>query len=514
MLKSTYTKSYIYIYLWHIISIVLGLASIFVVVPYLSSNSVLYGIYSICVTLMMFYSYADIGFLSAGQKFAAEYYAQGERRKEISVLSFTAFLILLFFFVISLVLMLISFNPNWVIKNIVDLNELKIFRSLVWILIVSFPVFVAQRILMLTYAVKLEDFRYQRFVVIGNLTKILSVFLFFSGSNYMLVEYFLALHIINLLVVICGCIDAKRRYKYSWTEIRDTFSEYGVVFKKVRPLAAVSFLSALCWFVYYEIDNFVVSSLLGVEKLAIYAIALAILTAFRTFLGALFTPFTSRFNHLIGEGNIDGLNSFFYNIATLLFPIIVFPIIIVGTMADSFVISWVGEDYVESIPLLKVMVYCNIFAFISYLNTPYMMGLQKVKPVSYSAILGPVIFWGGVFVTINHWGLYSFGFWKMFSMCAVALFLYFYVSRIMKRNYFELFLQLAKNYAIPLIATILLSLFAKRYMISEHNNAALIINVISIFGVFVFSYGISVLTCKQLRQYIFKLLKITNNESI
>lgn len=63
---------------------------------FLSSNKILYGIYSICISLTIFYNYADVGFLSAGQKYAAESYAKGDRTGEMSIISFTAFILFLF----------------------------------------------------------------------------------------------------------------------------------------------------------------------------------------------------------------------------------------------------------------------------------------------------------------------------------------------------------------------------------------------------------------------------------
>lgn len=79
----TYRRNYLLIYFWQSLSILLGFLSLFVVVPYLSSDKILFGIYSVCTSLTIFFSYADLGFVSAGVKYAAEYFIQGNKEKEV-----------------------------------------------------------------------------------------------------------------------------------------------------------------------------------------------------------------------------------------------------------------------------------------------------------------------------------------------------------------------------------------------------------------------------------------------
>ena len=76
MLQTNFNKNYIKIYFWRIFSVLTGFLSLLIVIPQLSFYKELYGIYSFCVSLNLYLAYADIGFLSAGQKYAAEEYAK------------------------------------------------------------------------------------------------------------------------------------------------------------------------------------------------------------------------------------------------------------------------------------------------------------------------------------------------------------------------------------------------------------------------------------------------------
>ena len=93
-MQKSYTKNYLKIYVTQFLSIVINLSSLIIVIPYLTSNPQVYGIYSLCVSLLIFLSYADLGFMSAGYKYASEYYAQNNQKEELEVVGFVSFILL------------------------------------------------------------------------------------------------------------------------------------------------------------------------------------------------------------------------------------------------------------------------------------------------------------------------------------------------------------------------------------------------------------------------------------
>lgn len=94
-MKRFYRSNYLKIYLWRSISIISGFLSLLIVVPHLSDNAELYGIYSFCVAFTLYLNYGDFGFLGAGQKYAAEAYARGNHDEEIKILGFTGVILIL-----------------------------------------------------------------------------------------------------------------------------------------------------------------------------------------------------------------------------------------------------------------------------------------------------------------------------------------------------------------------------------------------------------------------------------
>ena len=98
-----YTKKIFKIYIWKTLSIILGFLSLALVIPKISSNKEIYGIYMVCVSAMVMLRYADLGFYKAVFKYSAEYYAKGELDSEIKMVGFNSFVMLIIIAFISLV---------------------------------------------------------------------------------------------------------------------------------------------------------------------------------------------------------------------------------------------------------------------------------------------------------------------------------------------------------------------------------------------------------------------------
>lgn len=205
-----YRKKYIQTYIWQALSILLGFASLFVVVPYLSSDKTLYGIYSVCTSLTIFFSYADLGVLSAGVKYAAEYYIKGDHRNEMRVIGFTAFVMISVFSILALGIAFIGVYPTILIPELVDGTEsFRIARYLLFTLAIACPIIIGQRILGLIFTIRVEDYKFQRMLIIGSLARIASVLYFFHGGNYRVVEFYVFYQLVNLIVVLVGLVYSK-----------------------------------------------------------------------------------------------------------------------------------------------------------------------------------------------------------------------------------------------------------------------------------------------------------------
>ncbi|MDD4993347.1 MAG: hypothetical protein PHR83_14065 [Paludibacter sp.] len=393
----------------------------FIVIPYLTSQPVIYGIYTVCISISIFLAYADLGFMGAGQKYAAEHFARAEHKEELKIIGFTAFILFVFLFLFSVAFLVLSFHPEFIIKNLVQGSQSTIASSLFLILAIFTPVTLLQRVLQLIFGIRLEDYIVQRSNIVASLFKILSVFWFFKNGTYNIVGYFLFVQVANLLASLVTLFIASKRYNYDFRFLLKAVKFDKLVYDKTKGLAFTSLYLTFTWILYYELDPTVIGKFFGANQVAIYAIGLTILSFFRSTLGILFSPFNARFNHFIGLNDDKGLKALYLNVTTLFAPLVVIPIVSVYLMASPLVLTWVGAKYTESVQVTQFLVVCNLFAFITYPAGIFLMAKQRIKEIYFVSTLIPIVFWLGVILTHSFLGVKSFAVFKFVAFAVSAL---------------------------------------------------------------------------------------------
>lgn len=468
-MNKSYSKIYAKIYLFKTLSVILGMLSLFVVMPHLTSNKYLFGIYSICSSLSIYFSYADLGFVGAGQKFAAENYSSGDDTMEKRIIGFIAALLFVFLFLISSVIFIFSLNPSFLIKDIAIEQDIRIAHYLLLILSLSFPIFALHRILDMIFSIRMEDYRMQIFIISGNIIKILSVFYFFREGKYMIVEYFLFIQIITLLCCLIGAIYANQHYGYNIGFIKYIKFD-NRIFRLLKNMAFASLISMICWIVLYELDQVTIAKMFGATEVAIYAIAFSILSLVRTYNSILYSPFTPRMNYFLGENDREGLDKFTRNLIINLFPLQTFPILVICMMAEAFIISWTGRDYSESVILTQCVVFTFFMVFISNPCSIYIQALEKNTKTVGAALVSAICFWGGIMVLNKHMGVLSFAIMKPIACAISSIYLLHVTSSLMSVKEIKILMPIAKYYSIGVFVCIFLGNKLNVFVLSAFNG--------------------------------------------
>lgn len=497
---NNYRSHYFKIYLWKSISILLGLISMFIVIPYLSSCKTLYGIYSVCTSLTIFFSYADLGFLSSGIKYAAEAYIKGDYNNEVRIVGFTAFFMTLIFMLVDLFILFLAFYPQWLIPELVpDTEQYSIAKSLILLLALGCPLIIGQRVLQIIYIIRVEENKFQRILFFASVLRIISVFFFFRNGSYDIVGYYLFYQIVNLFIIIVAFYDIGR-YGYKMRDILNSYKFDKQVFDKEKALSISSFIFMLSMIFYNELDQIAISKMYGVEVVSIYAIAFSIMTYMRTYSGLIYSPFTSRYNHFTGLGDYEGLVKFTKNIILVFSPILIIPLINVALYADVLVLSWVGDEYKSSYILIGWMVLSYATNFITTPLSSYMTAMEKNQKIVIGAIALPLIYWGGILIFSKYVGYQSFAIMKFLGPLFLVYYYWSVVIKDIKKlgsgfiNFRELFVSVVPSILVSVIFFYLIKpLLSCSYGVQffAHNLIIVIVGItISLFSALCFNVGL------------------------
>ena len=449
----------------------------FVVMPYLSSNPNIFGIYSVCISINIFLSYADLGFITSGQKFAAEYYARRDIEGEILTLGFSSFVFFIFIFIFSFTVFFLSLNPSGFFKNINNTNEMVVAAKLLKILCVGTIINFMQRIGQVIYSIRLEDYIPQRINLVANILRIVSIFFFFDAGKYNIVGFYLFFQVISLISSIVILYTAKIRYNYNFKLLIQSFRFNLKTFNETYKLAFTSFFVMLTWVLYYELDQTIIGKYIGVKEVAIYGIGITVLSFFRGIFGIIYSPINTRFNHFIGDKNNLGLIDYYYNISVLTAPLIIIPIVTIFLGLKPLILSWIGIHYYNSIYISKFLILCNIFAFISYPAGMLLVAKQKVKYLNILAFFLPIVFWFGVYFLFPSQGIKAFAILKLVIFFLLFIFYSFITYNFLKERTIHLFKKILSISILPILYIFILSNYFNSFSPIVKSKINLLINM-------------------------------------
>ncbi|WP_157490609.1 hypothetical protein [Flavobacterium succinicans] len=408
-------------------------------------------------------------------KFASECYAQKNLQQEIKIIGFTGFIFLAFVSLYALGVFFISFRPEILVKSLANDEERSIASNLLMILALFCPVFVMQRIVQIIFAVRLRDYVFQRIVIVANAIKIVFAIIFFSHKSYPIVGYFLFSQICTLTAVLLGLYLAKKRFGYDFKLFFGSFKFSKEVYEKSKKLAFVSIFLTLCWILYYELDPFVISRLLGAKQLAIFAIGFTLMEYFRGVFGIVFSPFIAKFNHFVGLKDYEGLHVFFNKVLVLALPLTVFPVLAISITIKNFIFCWVGNQYADSVPIAQVMVLSFLFSFLSSPTGILIMAYERAKLLYITNALLPIIYWSGVFIAFKFIGLHAFADFKAAAFFVVAIVYLNIIVKLINLKFWPFLWKLFSPAILPVLFILITTFLTKLYLPLEKNKTNLLI---------------------------------------
>ncbi len=396
-----YSNKYLKIYFWKILRLLIGTLSFLIVIPKISSDKNVYGIYSFCISLTIFFQYSDIGFLDAGQKFASDFYAQKDLKNEIKTFSFIYFIMLIGVFIFSLFILTIIIKPNYFINNI-SKNNVYLLRTLLIVLIIFSPTIILQRFCQSVFSIRIEDYIYHSVDLFFNILKIISVFYFFNARGNNLLEYFIFIQLMNLFSALFCIYIIKKKYLYDFKFFIKSFYFSKETYNNIKHLSFSSFIGTICWALFFYTDNFLLAKFTTVSNLAIFSIGISIITLLIGLINTIFAPFLYRFNELLIKNDLNNFNEILNHIIRTLLPVIIISLITIIFFADKIIISWLGKEYFDSILITRILISSLILFSISVPFNYILVSKQKVKNIFTSSLILPTIYFIVIFFNKQH----------------------------------------------------------------------------------------------------------------
>ena len=424
--------------------------SYLIVIPRLSAEVNSYGIYSVVISLLIFLQYADLGFLGAGQKYAAESYAKNERDNEIKILGFVHFILIIVVLLYVLLLVFVYFNPGSFI-NAMNAQDETLAKNLILIFICSSPIIVLQRLSSAIFTIRLEEYILQYFEITSSIIKILSTFYFFRNGHYEIINYVIFIQFMNIVSVVCCLIVTKYRYNYSMIKLI-----YGLRFQKsvydlTKMMALASVVQTIAYMLYFEFDLIYIGKLYNPKIVALFAIGVIMLNFSRSFMNAFFGPWLAKLNHLRGLSDNDGIDRYFFLLVEWALPISFFPALAIIIMMHSIIISWIGTAYIDSLWINRLLISTLFFSFLNVPINYFAMAKEKFRFLLITSLFLPLFYFTLFFFLYDPLGYFSFPTAKLLTIVLQLIIITYLLRNSIAKILISFIIKRFKYLILPLL---------------------------------------------------------------
>jgi O-antigen/teichoic acid export membrane protein len=445
--KISFKSQVVNIYIWRLLSLLSGFFSLIVVIPHLSLNQELYGIYTFCMAFNLYLTYADIGFLSAGQKYAAEEYAKGNIETEITYLGFTGFVLLCMVLPFSITMVFLSFHPEFVLSDL-SLENKEIARKFLLLIGVMSPIqVILQRLTQSILIIRIKDYISLRIEIVFNLLKIFSVYYFFSSSNYLIVEYFIFINLLTIVSSIIVVFYIRSSENYNFFNLIKSIKFDNFCYGQMKKLAFSSLFLTFSYIIYFELDLVIIGKFFGPNEVAIYAIGFTLLNFTRNLWNIIYGPFSQKFNHYVALNDVFNLRILTSKLISFTFPISVLSVILLVISAKYIVISWVGMGYIQSILIFQILILGSLFNFVQQPSSYYFISTTNYRYLNLSAFVTPFIFIISFLFLFTWLGVIGLAVAKILAIIVSSIISFFGIKNIVdfKRILREWYLSILVN---------------------------------------------------------------------
>tara|TARA_B100001093_G_C26853209_1_gene1026119 strand:+ start:586 stop:2130 length:1545 start_codon:yes stop_codon:yes gene_type:complete len=477
----SYNSDIIKNYLFSFLNLFLRIFLSLVAIPILSETPGILSIYTICISLGLFFQYADFGFIASGRKYASEYVTSKEYNHQLSLLgnSFS------FSFIISLILsfslLLISFYPKTIIPGL-ELNNQYSYIASILLITLSFSSLLQ---ILSNYVGSIFDINLKKYYcdIVSISTALVSLLIFFiidKTNQDWILKYYVSIKLLDLIYLITLIFLTKKTFKINLNELVVNFRLNKKLIKKNLKLSLTAIILSISAFIFYELDSLFLAQYTDLISFSFYSIAALGPYVLKTVFGLLFSPFNSIFNYIKNKRLV--YKDYFNKIVIFFFPITFIGILTVTLFSEEIIYSYVGSNYSNSILPFIYLCLAWSFTFLIHPTNIYLFSMEFNNRLILCGLISPLFFWTLNFYYIRLNGIISieiFCFNKMFSS---LLILPIYIYYLLKDNMINtnVFLKLFKSLFFGSLILLIFYFPYSYFLNDEKNILGLIKNIILI----------------------------------
>lgn len=438
------------------------------------------------ISLSLYFTYADIGFIAAGQKYAAEAFAKKESNEEAAIFGFTIAVMVLMFTPMSLTFLFLHMAPSLVFDSLSEMGT-RLASDLFFILAFFVPLqIILQRTVKMILAVRLLDYVSTRIDIFFNIVKLASIFYFFRSDTYMLVEYFYFITLVTILGSIIGLVYIKDKTDFSLLGLIKSIKLTSKYYTKTKGLAFASAALTISFVLCTELDLVIIAHYFGAKEVALYAVAFTLVGFLRRVWSIVYSPISVRLNHFVGEDSHNDIVELITRVIYYTFPVCLVVTATLLISAEYLVFAWVGSGYESSIPVFQILTLAFFPAYITNIGFHYFVSHGRQDFLYCLALVLPVAFYGFVFVFKDDLGILSLAYGKVVIGMIELIICWVGLRRIIKPG------EVIQRWILPsmfwvLAAVVLLPVLTQPFALGLDKSGLKLLELLAVLGVFVFS---------------------------
>ena len=208
----------------------------------------------------------------------------------------------------------------------------------------------------------------------------------------MVVEYFYSYNVVLLILNLIMMVNLHIKFNYDWIDFFKNFRWSYKLFKRTKDFAYTMFLSSFGFIVITQLDVFIIPFLSSAIDVAIYSIALTLLTYLRSIISSIYHPFVALFNQLVGREENNNLNELRDLLLRFLFPLVFLIVFLPFIFADEIIHLWVGKEYLGATIYFRLMVFSFFFLGITFPIIEYFKAIQLNKMLKKTSKISVLFF--------------------------------------------------------------------------------------------------------------------------